>query len=52
MFSVKFSTLLVSICTAILSFIGVSCSNEEEMYGTPTADFISFKLSESCMCSY
>ncbi|MBD5311517.1 MAG: radical SAM-associated putative lipoprotein [Muribaculaceae bacterium] len=39
MFSVKFSTLLVSICTAILSFIGVSCSNEEEMYGTPTADF-------------
>ena len=39
MFSIKFSTLSAVMYTAILSCFGVSCSGEEDMYGTPTADF-------------
>ncbi len=39
MFPTKFSTLSAAVSAAILSVFGVSCSSEEEMYGTPTADF-------------
>ncbi|MDE5878169.1 MAG: radical SAM-associated putative lipoprotein [Muribaculaceae bacterium] len=41
MTSFKFSSLWAGICATILSLLGISCSNEEEvlMYGTPTAEF-------------
>ncbi len=36
-----FSTMLMGICSALLSLLGFSCSSKEEplMYGMPTGDF-------------
>ncbi|MDE5794611.1 MAG: radical SAM-associated putative lipoprotein [Muribaculaceae bacterium] len=38
--NLKLSSLLTSICSALLSLLGFSCSSPtEDMYGTPTGDF-------------